>query len=139
MMDTIIQKIKEKGGRMTIQRLAILELLSKLGHPTAEEIFQFTQNQFPSVSFTTVYNTLKSFKELGVVREYYMEERSRFELTEHLHPHFHCFTCEGLTDLDPAKITVEMNPSLDEEWSPLEKEVIFHGICPSCRRNRDKS
>lgn len=139
MIDRIIQKIKDKGGRMTIQRVTILELLAKLDHPTAEEIFQYTHDRFPSLSFTTVYNTLKSFKQLGVIQEYYMEERSRFELSEKPHPHFHCLQCGCLNDLDPGKITIIMDETLEEELAPVDVELFLHGFCQDCRRNEDKS
>lgn len=139
MLDKIMQKIKDKGGRMTIQRQAILELLAGMDHPTAEEIFQYTHDRFPSLSFTTVYNTLKSFKELDVVREYYMEDRSRFELAENSHPHLHCVSCGRLMNINPEKIKIEIDPTLEKELSLREIDLIIHGICLSCGRNKDKS
>jgi Fur family peroxide stress response transcriptional regulator len=139
MLDKVIQRIKDKGGRMTVQRIAILEWLEKLDHPTAEEIFQYTHDRFPSLSFTTVYNTLKSFKELGVVQEYYMEERSRFELAEKPHPHFHCLQCGCLKDMDPGKIKIIVDETMEKELSPVAVELFFHGFCQDCKGNEDKS
>lgn len=133
-IDTVIARIKERGGRVTVQRLAIINVLMRLDHPTAEEIYQFMQDEFPTLSFTTVYNTLKSLKELGVVHEHYQDERSRFEITEEPHHHFHCVVCDKLIDIEPGKISLHMEPEVETEYSPLETKVVLEGICKECRK-----
>jgi Fur family peroxide stress response transcriptional regulator len=138
-IDTVIARIKEQGGRVTVQRLAIINVLMRLDHPTAEEIYQFMQDDFPTLSFTTVYNTLKSLKELGVVREHYQDERSRFEITEEAHHHFHCIKCDRLIDVEPHKISLQLDPQIQAEFSPIESRVMLEGICKSCREEQDKT
>ncbi|WP_051331113.1 Fur family transcriptional regulator [Aneurinibacillus terranovensis] len=132
-IDTVIQRIKERGGRVTVQRLAIINVLMRLDHPTAEEIYQFMRPEFPTLSFTTVYNTLKSLKDLDVVREYYQDERSRFEISENPHHHFHCVNCEKLVDIDRGDITVHVSQPTENQFAPFETEVVLHGICQECR------
>ncbi|WP_047154328.1 Fur family transcriptional regulator [Aneurinibacillus tyrosinisolvens] len=132
-IDTVITRIKERGGRVTVQRLAIINVLMRLDHPTAEEIYQFMQADFPTLSFTTVYNTLKSLKELGVVHEYHQDERSRFEISEIPHHHFQCLRCDKLTDISPEKISVTPDPELESEFGPVEAKVILQGLCKDCR------
>ncbi|GEN32951.1 transcriptional repressor [Aneurinibacillus danicus] len=134
-IDTVMARIKERGGRVTVQRLAIINVLMRLDHPTAEEIYHFMQDDFPTLSFTTVYNTLKSLKELGVVHEHYQDERSRFEITEKPHHHFHCMKCDKLVDIEPDKISVDLDPDIKAAFSPLESKVILEGICQSCREH----
>jgi Fur family peroxide stress response transcriptional regulator len=136
-IDTVIARIKERGGR--VQRLAIINVLMRLNHPTAEEIYHFMRDDFPTLSFTTVYNTLKSLKELGVVHEHYQDERSRFEITEEAHHHFHCIKCDKLIDISPDKISLQVTPEVEEEFSPIESRVMLEGVCPACRaQNKGK-
>ncbi|MBN6186881.1 transcriptional repressor [Aneurinibacillus sp. BA2021] len=138
-IDTAIARIKERGGRVTVQRLAIINVLMRLDHPTAEEIYQFMQDDFPTLSFTTVYNTLKSLKELGVVHEHYQDERSRFEITEESHHHFHCISCDKLIDIEPERISLRLEPEVEAEYSPIESRVTLEGICKSCRERKEAS
>lgn len=133
MLEHTIERIKEQGGRVTIQRIAIINVLLRLGHPTAEEIYKFMQKEFPTLSFTTVYNTLKSLKELGVVREYPLSERSRFEIVEKLHPHFHCVRCDQLLDVEEEYVQIKIDPQCGSKYKPTEVEIILHGVCPNCR------
>lgn len=132
-IDIVIARIKERGGRVTVQRLAIINVLLRLDHPTAEEIYQFMQDDFPTLSFTTVYNTLKSLKELGVVHEHYQDERSRFEITEEEHHHFHCLRCDRLIDIPSDKVSIQVMGDLEEQYGVLDTKVMLEGICPTCR------
>lgn len=55
-------KLKEKGLKVTPQRLAVLEALFKLeGHPTAEMIFSYVTTQYPNMARGTVYHILEQF------------------------------------------------------------------------------
>lgn len=132
-IDIVIARIKERGGRVTVQRLAIINVLLRLDHPTAEEIYQFMQDDFPTLSFTTVYNTLKSLKELGVVHEHYQDERSRFEITEEAHHHFHCLRCDRLIDIPGEQVSVRVTADIEEQYGVLDTKVMLEGICPACR------
>ncbi|BAU26636.1 Fur family peroxide stress response transcriptional regulator [Aneurinibacillus soli] len=131
-IDIVIARIKERGGRVTVQRLAIINVLLRLDHPTAEEIYQFMQDDFPTLSFTTVYNTLKSLKELDVVHEHYQDERSRFEITEEAHHHFHCLRCDKLIDIPGDQVSVKTASDIEEQYGVLETRVMLEGTCPTC-------
>lgn len=131
-IDIVIARIKERGGRVTVQRLAIINVLLRLDHPTAEEIYQFMQDDFPTLSFTTVYNTLKSLKELGVVHEHYQDERSRFEITEEAHHHFHCLRCDKLIDILDDNVSIQIAADIKEQYDIRETRVMLEGVCPTC-------
>lgn len=56
------------GVKPSLQRLAIMEyLMTHRTHPTADEIFNALSPSMPTLSKTTVYNTLKLFAEQGAV------------------------------------------------------------------------
>lgn len=133
MIDLVIEKIKEKGGRVTIQRLAIINVLLKLDHPTAEEIFQFMKKEFPTLSFTTVYNTLHSLHEMGILREYRFGEASRFEMAEHDHHHFLCYSCGKMEDIDESEVQISPSLEVSSRYQFMDTEVVLKGYCSECK------
>lgn len=132
LIDLVIEKIKEKGGRVTIQRLAIINVLLKLDHPTAEEIYQFMKREFPTLSFTTVYNTLHSLHEMGILREYHFGDASRFEMAERSHHHFLCLSCGKMEDIQCSDIQITPTDSVSSERKIMATEVVLKGVCGSC-------
>ncbi|RXT07822.1 Fur family transcriptional regulator [Ammoniphilus sp. CFH 90114] len=133
MIDLVIEKIKEKGGRVTIQRLAIINVLLKLDHPTAEEIYQFMKKEFPTLSFTTVYNTLHSLQEMGILREYHFGEASRFEMAEKSHHHFLCYSCGKMEDIDESEIQIIPSADVSSLYQFMATEVVLKGYCQNCK------
>src|SRR3972149_8187127 len=62
-MKKLIAKYKERGLKLTPQRLAIFKFLEgNTSHPTAEDIYKHIKAIHPTVSFATVYNTLQALK-----------------------------------------------------------------------------
>ncbi len=62
--------LKEHSIAPSLQRIKILEFLEKnRTHPTADMIYQALVDEMPTLSKTTVYNTLKAFAEKGVIVE----------------------------------------------------------------------
>ncbi len=64
-----LEMLKNTGVRITPQRHAILEyLVESMTHPTADEIYKALEGKFPNMSVATVYNNLRVFKEVGLVK-----------------------------------------------------------------------
>lgn len=65
----IIEKLNKSGLKATHQRVAVLDTLWKTKtHPSAEELYKIIIKQYPTISLATVYKTLESFKEVGLVK-----------------------------------------------------------------------
>jgi Fe2+ or Zn2+ uptake regulation protein len=81
-----------KGIKPTHQRLEILRYLEQhRNHPTADMIYQDLVQAMPTMSKTTVYNTLNSFAESGIVRPVTITGTEvRFDLKTACHHHFLC-------------------------------------------------
>lgn len=90
-----LETLKGTGVRITPQRHAILEyLINSMTHPTADDIYKALEGKFPNMSVATVYNNLRVFREVGIVKELtYGDASSRFDYvtTEHYH-----VICENL-------------------------------------------
>ena len=92
-LETMIQKMREKGLRITPQRIAILRVLSiSKGHPSVENIYEQVKEEFPTTSVATVYKNVSMLKELGEVLELsFGTESSRYDGNKpDPHPHLIC-------------------------------------------------
>lgn len=97
MKSTIIQEriehfqstCRDQGLRLTPQKQEIYRVVASTeSHPTAQEIFEEVKNTFPNVSFATVYDNLRKFKDLGLVQEMNCGEGcSRFDANMSGHHH----------------------------------------------------
>lgn len=130
-----INTLKQTGVRMTPQRFAILEYLSKSElHPTADEIFKALENDFPSMSVATVYNNLRVFKETGLVKELsYGDASSRFDFAVHDHYHVLCLKCGRMVDFQyPGLDSVEDVAARLTGFQVTSHRLEIYGECPSC-------
>ncbi|MET3504281.1 Fur family transcriptional regulator [Halalkalibacter oceani] len=94
-----LAKLKANGIRITPQRLAIYRNLLKKEHPTANELYQSVKVDFPSVSYATVYNTLRSLKKKGIIKELNFGETIHYDAVTDHHYHVICTTCGKVVDL----------------------------------------
>lgn len=126
-----------KGLKRTPQRLAILEFLKgNTAHPSAEEIYRAVSKKYHSMSFATVYNTLKTLTENGVLRELTVDpERRRYDPDTSSHHHFYCVQCRKILDVT-ADIRAELPAELARECSLFGTHVEFTGLCGSCKKKK---
>jgi Fur family iron response transcriptional regulator len=84
--------LRAAGLRPTRQRMILAALLIGDGHNrhvTAESLFEAAESAGTPVSLATVYNTLKSFTQAGLLSEITVDgTRSYFDTNTHDHPHF---------------------------------------------------
>ncbi|MBD0378507.1 Fur family transcriptional regulator [Paenibacillus sedimenti] len=133
--ETVLDKMKEEGLRLTPQRVHIVELLFELSHPTADQIYAMMAEKFPYVSQTTVYSTLKKLKEIGVVRELSNDgdKSSQFELAETEHWHLNCKVCGVIYDLEPNDAESLMAVGMNNGAFQVDScRVEFYGVCTKC-------
>jgi Fur family iron response transcriptional regulator len=83
-------RLKTSGIRPSAHRLAVAEyVLSTDEHPSAERVLERVNEQFPSLSRATVYNTLNLFVEKGLLRELVLAEgKVVFDPKPDRHHHF---------------------------------------------------
>ena len=132
-MQTIAEKLKSFDIRPSVHRLAIFRYLDEMrNHPTAEMIYQALSPDNPTLSRTTVYNTLKLFSERSAVQEVIIEDgEMRYDADISPHAHFKCTKCGALHDFFFAP--QQYLPKLAPEFKINEIHVNFRGICPKCK------
>lgn len=131
----LVQLMHERGIRPSVQRLAVLSgVANTTAHPTADEIFTALSPYYPSLSRTTVYNSLRVLVEAGLVRELDVESNIRhYDLAQKPHGHFMCRVCGSILDMPIPEGIEEVKPK-GFEFDCVE--VTYHGICPECIKKR---
>ena len=114
------------------QRIRIFEYLIKnKNHPTVDLIFQSLIGDIPTLSRTTVYNTLKLFMDKGIVLVLNIEDNeARFDADTSLHGHFKCKVCGSINDFhfDSTELKIEAL----KKFSVDETHIYLKGVCSSC-------
>lgn len=119
----------------SVQRIAIMDyLLTHRTHPSIEEIYLALCDDIPTLSKTTVYNTLKLFVEHGAAQMLTIDEKNVcYDGDVTLHAHFLCKHCNKIFDL-PAPVEDEQMKSMkDKGFQVDEQHYYYKGICPSCQ------
>ncbi|OPX28886.1 MAG: hypothetical protein B1H06_02415 [Candidatus Cloacimonas sp. 4484_143] len=131
-MNSIIEVLKEYDIAPSMQRIKILEYLQNYKtHPTADMIYQALADEIPTLSKTTVYNTLKTFSEKGIlVALSLFESEIRYEYNTHPHIHFKCIKCNKIYDLDRSFDLY--NDDIINGHKITEHHVNLKGICKVC-------
>jgi Fur family ferric uptake transcriptional regulator len=129
--------LKAHGLRMTPQRQLILEAVDSLeGHITVERVHQLVVQQFPDVNVTTVYRTLETLEDLGLVRHTHFHDGvAQYHLAaEPAHQHMLCTRCGSETELDLGVLEPLAELLLDRYgFEAALGHTAIVGTCRNCR------
>jgi Fur family peroxide stress response transcriptional regulator len=129
-MPSHIEELLQKHGvKPTPQRAVIAEyLLGTHAHPTADEVFQAVSTKLPvSLSRATVYNTLNTLVDAGVIKEVVTEPgRSRYDANVTEHHHFVDVKTGEVLDVDAEMISL-IKLKLGEKYKVHSFHVTFYG------------
>ena len=128
------------GIKPSVQRIAIMDyLLTHRTHPAIDEIYLALCEQIPTLSKTTVYNTLKLFVEHGAAQMLTIDERNTcYDADIQLHAHFLCKKCGKILDFPLSTEKDKVSAMKDEGFKVDEIHQYFKGYCPSCLVEEDK-
>lgn len=131
------RSLQEMGYRLTPQRIMILEaVLESEDHVTAEVLYEQVKEQYPHISFSTVYRTMELLRDSGFVTQTDLGGgRVQYHpVGKATHHHLICQNCGHIDQVD------------DEIFAPLKKElherngfdaILTHfaifGRCRNCR------
>ncbi|WP_457754407.1 Fur family transcriptional regulator [Thermococcus sp.] len=99
-----LKKLKEKGYKLTPQRLKLVEILDRIGseHPSLKEILDEIREEFPTVSFSTLYSNVLTLKELGLLELFSLDGETRVELNTE--PHINLISGGKVIDFNDSEI-----------------------------------
>ena len=126
------------GLRATSQRALILDIIRR-GHLDADEIYRQAREKQPRLSLSTVYRTLRMFKELGLVEELHFDEaHHHYEVKPSSeHQHLVCLGCGKVVEFEcPLSPKMRRDIAREKGFEITGVEIRMTGYCPKCRRNR---
>ena len=132
MGDTTIQDLG-----LTKQREVVLQVIrDSHGHLTANEVFGAAKSLLPTISFATVYNSLRYLKDAGHIAEIqFGNGASRFDRLTQRHDHALCTKCGRLVDIEmehPEQLV--QTAARISNFEPESLEFTLRGICPECSK-----
>lgn len=133
--DELKEELRLRNIYLSHQRLKVLYYLTfNQCHPTVDQIFTDLQKEIPTLSKTTVYNTLRILVDAGLVMVITIEDNeTRYDIEIENHGHFKCDSCGTIYNFS---IDIEALTSKDlNNFKINDKNVYFKGICPRCLSN----
>jgi Fur family peroxide stress response transcriptional regulator len=126
---------RRRGLRLTPQRLEIFRALADaVDHPTAEQLHQRLNRKMPTLSLDTVYRTLGTLVQQGLVNKVEtVESQARYEVQAGHHHHVICHKCREIIDFEWPLIDNFELPEKVQSWGEINrKSVTIYGICRKC-------
>lgn len=128
--------LRQHDIKPSYQRLKVLEyLLNNPIHPSVDKIYLDLHKDMPTLSKTTVYNTLKVLVDAGLVKAItILENECRYDGNIKTHGHFKCRGCDAIFDF-----SIEVDDLKTQELTGFkiqEKDVYFKGLCPNCQNTK---
>lgn len=130
-----IELLKSRNVRPSLQRVCILDYLrTKKNHPTVNVIYEELQSQIPTLSRTTVYNTLETLCENDLVKTLDFGDGSiHYDADVLPHVHFKCEHCGEIYDIFVA--TDDLQKRVPEGFFIRRTQLYVFGICAKCDKN----
>ena len=139
-MESLIERMESRGLRMTWQRKLLAELLENAEeHLDAERIFLRAQKLDPRIHRATVYRTLNTLKQHGLIDEldlmHYRGDRHFYEIRPRsLHIHLVCMSCRTVAEPDdPFWDELKQKVQRETNFKPEVVRIEMGGTCAKCQ------
>ena len=134
----LINSLKEKGYRLTLQRLGIIDLISKeTTHPGAVDILKKVREKAPQISMSSVYYTLDILKREGLIRELeFYDRENRYDVNVSNHLNLICMKCEMIEDFIQDLPVSAQRVEKKTGFIPFQMRFEYYGYCKKCRRKK---
>ena len=129
MKSEIASELSDLGLKLTPQRIEIMRALSEniKRHPTLNELHEIIRGRMPSVSFSTLFNTINTLERVGYLRIFDLEGETRVELNPNDHINIIDRKRGTVTDLDDEE-TVKKVLDTVRSRGLMGKKVLINVI-----------
>ncbi|MCF7935584.1 MAG: transcriptional repressor [Synergistales bacterium] len=133
-LEESVRHLKQQGAKITAQRVAILRRLEKrTDHPSAEEIYQELQEEFPTISFATIYGTAQLLERNNLIKILTIDKkRILLDPNTAPHAHFRCTRCGKVFDV-PSSHETMAQLAADCRYDVTQVEIYMYGTCDQCK------
>jgi Fe2+ or Zn2+ uptake regulation protein len=135
MENSLAAALRDRGQRVTPQRLMVARVLSDLDrHVTAEVVFDELGRRMPGVSLPTVYATLDLLESIGLVRRVASERGAVvYDPRTDEHHHLVCRSCGAIVDVEaPIEAEALLSAARSTGFAPDHAQVVVRGLCADC-------
>jgi Fe2+ or Zn2+ uptake regulation protein len=128
--------LRDAGLRATPQRVAIVREVLQRNHPTAGEIFEGVRAQYPTMGLGTVYATLNTMSEHGLLSVLPVADAVRFDANVAPHANLICTQCGTIVDFDDCEDVLEqlrLRMQGGAGFAFAAEHLDLYGTCANCR------
>ena len=138
-INAVKQYLIEKGIKPSVQRIAVMTyLLEHRTHPTVDEIYLELQDKIPTLSKTTVYNTLKLLGDKKAIVNVTIDERMvHYDGYTQRHAHFLCQSCGKIFDIPLEKDVEFPKTEATKGFTDIDTQVYHKGYCTNCLKKEN--
>ena len=110
-------------------------MLGNKEHPSALKIHRELRRKYPTLSFSTVYNTLDTLERIGEIQSLHIfDDFLNYEANVSPHVHFHCRKCGAIHDIFTDERTDFAVPTGDIDGHEVTSySIVLGGTCKLCR------
>jgi Fur family peroxide stress response transcriptional regulator len=115
--------------------MAIVREVFAQSHPTVAEVYDSVRQQFPTIGLATVYNTLRTMTERGLVSELPFSSALRYDANMSPHANLVCRRCGGIEDVElvPEHLdTMLQHLAQSAGFAPDGQRFDVYGLCRGC-------
>lgn len=138
--------LKEKGLKVTNQRVLVLEALSSEPelHLTTEEIYDLVRAEYPEIGLATVYRTIQLLLDLNLINKINLNDGfvryevvSDKDISGHHHHHLICTDCGNVYSFEDDLLeNLEEHIAKTMGFEVVDHEVKIYGYCKNCKKAR---
>lgn len=138
--ERFLNGLRQAGMRITAQRRAICAYLAATAsHPTPYEVYQAVADSHPGISRATVYNTLNTLQQLGLITEIsFGSEHTHYDTDPEPHINIICLRCHSVHDYYGDVSLDQLYEDVQQtfDFQPVAAKIDLVGFCPDCRAQR---
>jgi len=133
----IVDALRKQGYKATPQRIAIAQtVLRSKNHPSAETIHAEVLRLHPTVSLSTVYNTLHILRDMNFLNELTLNGTTRYDPNVSLHINMICQHCGKIIDVEDQSLEESItNIAKKRGFKITGQRVDVYGVCKLCQKH----
>lgn len=137
MKESMKKRMREKGLKLTPQRLAIVDALieKNITHPSARVIYHEARKRTRGLSLSTVYLTLNELSRHGIIKMLEfdkMENRYEGNITDHIN--LVCKECHDIIDYKTPILVDSKEVIRRARFWVTDTRLEYYGYCLKCRK-----
>ena len=140
LLEEAVERLKEKGLRLTEQRQAVLDAVvdNRDQHLSCEDVVGIIKHSKPGIGQATVYRTLSLLEKMGLLFKSDLDDDCvrHYELClqdEEAHCHLICLECGLVAEVKEDLLnTLEDRLHTKNDFVIVNRSLKFYGYCKQC-------